>query len=110
MRRRCAKVTHRCDVLRRRWDGTKVDWKQADGVPNMPTPDPTMINTNGFRGGQKAEGDYVGGRTSLALDGPNNPGAAYYDRSHTPPSFPPFDGPPWTASGTGRSRSSGAVW
>jgi hypothetical protein len=77
------------------WNGTSVTWKQVDGVPATPPPDPAHC-VNGFRGGQTAPGDDVGIYTSIALDASGQPAVAYYDRTHRALKFARFDGAAWS--------------
>jgi hypothetical protein len=84
------------DLVAGKWDGTKVVWKQVDGVPTDPPVDPNLYNTAGFRGGQTEPGDDVGLWTSIAVGGDGNPAIAYFDRTHDALKFAQFDGTSWT--------------
>jgi hypothetical protein len=83
------------DLVAGKWDGTKVDWNQVDGVPSTPPVDPKMYNIKGFRGGQTAPGDDVGLWASIAIGGDNFPAIAYYDRTNHALKFAQFDGKQW---------------
>lgn len=67
------------DLVVGKWDGERVDWIAADGVPSEPPVDVQLYDPTGFRGGQTEAGDDVGLWTSLAVDDAGNPAVAYYD-------------------------------
>lgn len=85
------------DLVAGKWDGTKVAWKQVDGVPDEPVVDGTAYDLKGFRGGQTEPGDDVGLWTSIAVGGDGNPAVAYYDRTHHALKFAQYDGKSWAA-------------
>jgi hypothetical protein len=84
------------DLVVGKWDGTKVDWDQVDGVPSTPAVDCTQYDCSGFRGGQTASGDDVGLWTSIALGADGNPAVAYYDRTHKALKFAQYNGTSWS--------------
>jgi hypothetical protein len=85
------------DLVVGKWDGTKVNWNQVDGVPTDPPVDGTQYDLNGFRGGQTEPGDDVGLWTSIAIGPDGTPAVAYFDRTHKALKFAQYDGKSWTS-------------
>jgi hypothetical protein len=84
------------DLVVGKWDGTKVNWSQVDGVPSTPAVDCTVYDCTGFRGGQTAPGDDVGLWTSIAIGADGNPAVAYLDNTNQALKFAQYNGSTWT--------------
>ncbi|PIE05576.1 MAG: hypothetical protein CSA75_04030, partial [Sorangium cellulosum] len=85
------------DLVVGKWNGSTVDWKSIDGVPEQEV-DKTIYDIESWRGGNDEPGVDVGQWTTMQFDGEGNPQIAYWDRTNKALKFASFDGKQWTSS------------